>query len=96
MVLGRQHIIIAGRDLADFGVYISGNGTYNAPARDVKSVAIPGRNGELTLDNGRFKNVTVKYPAFIVEDFGRNVSVVGTSLPCRRADAAGNRWAIRI
>lgn len=76
MVLGRQHIIIAGRDLADFGVYISGNGTYNAPARDVKSVAIPGRNGELTLDNGRFKNVTVKYPAFIVEDFGRNVDAL--------------------
>lgn len=76
MVLGRQHIIIAGRDLADFGVYISGNGTYNAPARDVKSVAIPGRNGDLTLDNGRFKNVTVKYPAFIVEDFGRNIDAL--------------------
>lgn len=77
MVLNERGMITyGGRNLADFGVYISGNGTFNAPERDVKMVAIPGRNGDLTLDNGRFKNIKIKYPAFIVEDFGRNVDAL--------------------
>lgn len=70
---GRQHITVNGVDLADFGVYISGSGVYNAPERDVKSVSVPGRNGDLTLDNGRYKNVKIKYPAFVVDDFAQNV-----------------------
>ena len=53
----------------DFGVWISGSGTFNAPARDVSMVAVPGRNGDLTFDNGRFQNITVTYPAFISRRF---------------------------
>lgn len=68
----RHWINYAGQDLKDFGVYISGSGTFDAPERDVKTVAIPGRNGELTLDNGRYKNIKVKYPAFIYKEFANN------------------------
>lgn len=68
----RQWINYAGQDLKDFGVYISGSGTFDAPERDVKSIVIPGRNGELTLDNGRYKNIKVKYPAFIYKEFAQN------------------------
>ena len=50
---------------SDFGIYISGSGTFNAPERDVEVVSIPGRNGDIVIDNGRFKNITVSYPAFI-------------------------------
>lgn len=77
MVLNNRGMITyGGRNLADFGVYISGNGTFNAPERDVKTVAIPGRNGDLTLDNGRFKNIKIKYPAFIVDDFFMNTEAL--------------------
>lgn len=65
-----------GTDLRDFGVYISGNGTFNAPERDITSIAIPGRNGDLTIDNGRYKNIKVKYPAFIVEEFADNIGAM--------------------
>ena len=75
-IQGANRIIFGGRDLADFGVYISGNGTYNAPERDRKTVTIPGRNGELTIDNGRYKNIKVKYNAFIIEDFDRNIGAL--------------------
>ena len=51
----RQYLIYAGKSSMDFGLYISGAGTFNAPERDTKSISIPGRNGELTLDNGRYK-----------------------------------------
>lgn len=53
----------------EFGVWISGSGTFNAPARDVSMVSVPGRNGDLTFDNGRFQNITVTYPAFISRRF---------------------------
>lgn len=57
---------------SDFAIYISGSGTYNAPERDTESVSIPGKNGDLIIDNKRFKNITVKYPAFIREEFKDN------------------------
>ena len=72
----RQWLTFGGKSLKDFGVYISGNGTYNAPERDRKTVAIPGRNGDLTIDNGRYKNTVIKYPAFIVRDFDQNIEAL--------------------
>lgn len=69
----KHFLTYAGRSSLDFGVCISGAGTFNAPERDVKSITVPGRNGELTVDNGRYKNITVKYPAFIANNFTGNV-----------------------
>lgn len=51
-------------DSADYGILISGEGTFNAPERDVDTIEIPGRNGDLLIDKGRFKNITVKYTAY--------------------------------
>ena len=33
----------------DYGLYISGGETFNAPERDVELVEIPGKNGNLVL-----------------------------------------------
>ncbi len=52
----------------DYGVYITSEAVYNAPERDVEMVSIPGRNGAFALDNGRFENIEVKYPAGIFAD----------------------------
>ena len=52
----------------DYGVYITGEAVYNAPERDVEMISIPGRNGAFALDNGRFENIEVKYPAGIIAD----------------------------
>lgn len=51
-----------------YGVYITGEAVYNAPARDVEMITIPGRNGSFALDNGRFENIEVSYPAGIFAD----------------------------
>lgn len=53
----------------EFGVGISGSGTFDAPERDVEVIDIPGRNGALIQDNGRFKNIDVTYPAWMHRDF---------------------------
>lgn len=52
----------------NYGVYITGEAVYNAPARDVEMITIPGRNGTFALDNGRFENIEVTYPAGIFAD----------------------------
>lgn len=62
----------------NYGVYITSDAVYDAPERDVEMISIPGRNGALVLDNGRFENIEVKYPAGIFAenetDFAQAVS----------------------
>lgn len=55
-----------GENSFDYGVYISGEGTFNAPKRRARKISIPGRDGDLVLDEGSFENIQVSYPAFIV------------------------------
>lgn len=52
-----------GKYSKNYGVYITGEAVFNAPSRDVEMISIPGRNGNLALDNGRFNNIEVTYPA---------------------------------
>ena len=54
-------------------MFVSGQNTFGAPSRDVTVYTVPGRNGDLVVDNGRFKNIQVSYPAFIPLDFQENV-----------------------
>lgn len=57
-----------GQSSRNYGVYITGEAVYNAPERDVEMITIPGRNGAYALDNGRFENIDVTYPAGIYAD----------------------------
>lgn len=52
----------------EYGVYITGEAVYNAPKRAVEMVAIPGRNGDLAIDQGRYENIEATYPAGIFAD----------------------------
>lgn len=67
-----EYLTFDGTSSRDFEVWISGNGTFDAPERDVESIAIPGRNGDLHIDNERFRNISITYPAFITKDFRHN------------------------
>lgn len=73
-----KSLIFDGEDSRNYGVYITGEAVYNAPARDVEMVSIPGRNGSFALDKGRFENIEVSYPAGIFAeteaDFAQAVS----------------------
>lgn len=64
-----EYFTFDGVKSCDYGVWISGEATFNVPERDVEVVEIPGRNGTLTLDNGRWKNVKVTYPCYMSGDF---------------------------
>ena len=70
----RHTLWFNGKSSDDFGLTISGEQTFGAPERDVESIEIPGRNGNLTISRGRFKNITVSYPVFIRRDFSQNAA----------------------
>lgn len=60
--------VFNGISSADFGCYVANANQFDAPARDVESVKVPGMNGELTLDNGRWQNQTLTYQMYIRGD----------------------------
>lgn len=69
----RGTIVFNGINGRDYGLWLQGGGTFNAPARRYNTVSIPGRNGSLTIDTGAFEEVEHIYPAFIMDDFPENV-----------------------
>lgn len=71
--MSRPQLYFNDKPLSDFGIWISGEGTYNSPERSVTEEVIPGRNGTLVIDNGRFNNIIVTYPAFILDEFAANI-----------------------
>lgn len=80
----RNTIIFNNRTLLDFNVYISGSGVFNAPERDTEEVEIPGKNGTLVVDKGRYKNIDVTYPAFITHNFSENIEALRNYLLSQR------------
>lgn len=64
-----NHFVFGNVDSSDYGVWISGNGIFNKPARRVETFNVPGRNGALTIDEGCYNNVSVTYDAFIARGF---------------------------
>lgn len=58
-----------GKKSTDFGIWINGDGTFAGAEPDIESIEIPGRNGSLTLWNGRYRNVSVYYRCFTTRYF---------------------------
>ena len=70
----RQFLIYDGEDSRDFGVYISGSGVFNAPAKAYEMISVQGRSGDLIGNEKRLKNIEVTYPAFIYTDFKNSLA----------------------
>lgn len=71
----------------DYGIYITGESVFNAPERDVEMIDVPGKNGQIALDQGRFTNIEVTYPAGCfaenMEDFATKVATFRNILASR-------------
>jgi len=72
----RNWLTFAGHDSRDYGVYISGSGTFDAPQRLYEIFQIPGRNGDLVGAERRLENIEVTYPAFIYSNFRQNMAAL--------------------
>ena len=69
----RNYFIFNSQDSRNYGVYISGEGTFNAPARAYEMVSVPGRNGDLIISQDRYLNTELTYPAFIGDSFNTDL-----------------------
>ena len=67
--MGLNYFVFNGESSLDHGIYVGGQGTYNAPQRDVSKISVPGRNGDLIKDNGRWLHIEVPYNIVIMKDF---------------------------
>lgn len=61
-----------GKSLFNFGAIITNAPKWIVPQRDVTSVSVPGRSGDLIIDNGRYKNISVPYTISTIPAFMRN------------------------
>lgn len=77
-------LTIDGKPISDFGIFISGTGVYRAPEKDITVVSVPGRNGDLTFDNGRFHNIEITYPCYIVREFANRFTAFKNFLLSRK------------
>lgn len=56
----------------DYGIYLTGIHIADSPRRDVSFLSVPGRNGDLIVDNNRWNNVDVTYSFAIPTGFARH------------------------
>ena len=61
-------------DFSSDGAYVWGAGQYSAPARSVDFIEVPGRNGDLLIDNGNYTNTTAIFDVIITKDVEENTN----------------------
>ncbi|MCL2559282.1 MAG: hypothetical protein FWE07_02235 [Turicibacter sp.] len=54
-----------GKSSKEMNLRVVGNVSFASPSRDVRAVQVPGRDGDLMLDNGRFNSVVRSIPCRI-------------------------------
>lgn len=60
-----DYFVFNGISSEDCGAYIAPSDIDNAPQRDVEKIEVPGRNGSLIIDNGRYKDTAQGYNGII-------------------------------
>lgn len=63
-----------GVDLRNYGLYVSGDKTFNSPTADYTRFSIPGRSGDIFAFNNRYGNVTVDYDSILIRDYAENAA----------------------
>lgn len=79
-----DYIIFGDTDTRAFGVGIFGDKLARAPERDQEYISVPGRNGDIINDNGRYKNITVSYKAYIIDEYNLNMRGLRNALISKR------------
>lgn len=61
----------SGKDSREFNAYITKKSAYNKPEKDISFISVPGRSGDIILDNGRYKNIKIQYG---IKFFGKDIT----------------------
>lgn len=58
-------ITFNGKNFKDFGVFVDESAAHIKPLRSYEKVSVAGRNGDLTMSNNRFENISLPFNCFI-------------------------------
>lgn len=72
----RQILTINGKPLSDFGTYYDGAEWWQIPERDIETITVAGRSGDLIIDNNRFNNISIPFNCFIKTNFRGNYTAL--------------------
>lgn len=61
------YLMFNGESSLDLFLYVLSKGSFKGAERDISFVSVPGRSGDLVLDNGRYKNVNIPYKMNILD-----------------------------
>ena len=75
-----NYFILGGVDSRDYDMIVSCEDAFTMPERDVDVFEIPGRNGDLIVDNGRFRNVDITYQVVIENGFAEKINAFKQAL----------------
>lgn len=68
-----NYFVFNGTPSTSFNAYIARSNMFDAPERTVESVSIPGRNGNLHIDQGRYDNFSGTIEAYIPNNMATNL-----------------------
>ena len=83
-MLRNDYIIFGSCNTQDYCVGIFGDQLANAPERAIEVVSVPGKNGDVILDDGRYNNIIVSYKAYIVDEYNVNIRGLRNALMAQR------------
>lgn len=68
----------------DFGILTNFPTVFGSPSSDVEYISVPGRNGDLIIDNNRYANYELIYPCAIMGDITRKMHSIRAWLNASR------------
>ena len=69
----KKYFVFNGKKSSDFDVWPSGLNIFHSPGRRIERIQVPGRNGELLIEDGSFENVELEFKdCFIPNHFSEN------------------------
>ena len=87
----RNYFTLDGVSSADFNTWLASSTMFDAPERDVETIEVPGRNGDIIYDNGRFRNFNASVYCYVPTDMSVYVNglrnwLLGKTGYCRYED----------
>ena len=71
-----HQFIYNGKSSQEFGLVLSGEDVWASAVPDLEWTSIPGRNGDLLMNNHRYKNVEIKYAVGVKRHFAEKLSAL--------------------
>lgn len=68
----RDVLIYGGKSFAEFNTFFDGSKSFGTPEKEYEIISIPGRNGDLSIFNNRYKDIVITFPCFIRQNFLEN------------------------